>query len=190
MSGVVGGFKFGRLLPDGTDVEHHHADVYEWQRTAGPARLCIAPDGRFVPLLLALAHCWRGPYWVLYVLTVPRGGGEAGRYQIPEPVNFTALQSFLDEHRPFLEGDGRHALWVASAAGEGTLVYDRHNVLYAYGPLEQYEDVLRAWSVRRGDVEIPVPHSHHYRAELDAGEAKLLAAYDWMRTPLREQDID
>jgi hypothetical protein len=164
--------------------------VYEWERTTGPARLIIAPASNHVDLLLALAQCWRGPFWVLYVLVVERGGGQAGRYQTPEPLRFAALEAFLTEYQHFLEGDARHAVWVASAAGEGTLVYDRHNVIYAYGPLEQFEDVLTARHIRREPVEFPVPHSHHYRPEFDAAERRLLAAFDWIHTPLRAGDAD
>jgi hypothetical protein len=184
----VGEFKFGRLTPDGQDVEFRYADVYDWERTTGPARLVVAPASGQIDLLLALAECWRGPFGVLYVLVVPRGGGQAGRYQTPEPLMADELRSFLAAHRDFLEGDARHALWVASATGEGTLVYDRHNVIYAYGPLEAFEDVLRARGIRRGPVRFPVPHSHHYRPEFDPAERRLLSVYDWIRTPLRPDD--
>lgn len=181
-------FKFGRLLPDGEGVEHQYADVYEWERTTGPARLVIAPRADHVDLLRALSECWAGPYWILYVLAVPRGGAEAGRYQLPAPVVRAELTAFLAEHRAFLEGDARHALWVASAAGDGTLVYDRHNVIYAYGPLERFEDVLTRRGITRGTVTCPVPHSHHHRPEFDAAQADLLAGHEWIHSPLRPGD--
>ena len=100
------------------------------------------------------------------------------------------IEAFLATYREFLEGDGRHALWVASVAGQGTLVYDRHNVIYAYGPLEAFEDVLTARGLRRGRVELPVPHSHHYHDAYDTAETRLLGAFDWIHTPLRDGDED
>ena len=183
-------FKFGHLTAEGADVEYHYPDVYDWERTTGPARLIIAPRTGHLELLRELAACWKEPSWVLYVLAIPRGAGEGGRYQCPEPLDPPALQAFLAEHREFLEGDGRHSLWVASIAGEGTVVYDRHNVLYAYGPLEAFEDILTKRGLRRAPVEFPVPHSHHYHNHHDASEARLLQAANWIYSPLRPGDED
>ena len=183
-------FKFGHLTPEGADVEYHYPNVYEWERTTGPARLIIAPRTGHLDLMRELASCWQAPSWVLYVLAIPRGDGEGGRYQSPEPLTRPALEAFLTEHRDFLERDGRHALWVASVDGEGTVVYDRHNVLYAYGPLEAFEDVLTEHGLRRGPVELPVPHSHHYHDHHDASEARLLQAFDWIYSPPRDGDED
>jgi hypothetical protein len=183
-------FKFGRLLTNGDDVEHQYDDVYEWERTTGPSRLVVAPRTSHIDLLQALGACWRGPYWVLYVLSVPREEAAAGRYQIPEPIGSQELGTFLTRYRAFFEGDARHALWIASAAGEGTLVYDRHNVLYAYGPLEQFEDVLTARGITRGSTVFPIPHSHHYHPEFDLAEARLLSEYEWIHSPLRPDDED
>jgi hypothetical protein len=112
----------------------------------------------------------------------------AGRYQSPEPMDRSAVEAFLTQYREFLEGDARHAIWVASTAGEGTLVYDRHNIIYAYGPIECFEDVLTARGIRRGEVKLPSPHSHHYHREHDADEERLLAAMEWIQTPLRDGD--
>ena len=183
-------FKFGSLQPDGTDAEHRYPDHYEWERTTGPVRLVVAPKGSHVDLLIALTGCWRGPFWILYVLSVPRTGALPGRYQSPEPLGQADVATFLSTHRSFLEGDARHALWVASASAEGTLVYDRHNVLYAYGPIEMFEAVLQAHGIRRGPVELPVPHSHHYHDSHDVAETKLLGALDWIYSPLQEGDED
>src|SRR5688500_1523560 len=183
-------FKFGHLTDEGVDVEYHYPDVYDWERTTGPARLIIAPRSGHLDLLRDLVACWKEPSWLLYVLAIPRGEGEGGRYQSPEPLDATALNDFLSKHRAFLEGDARHALWVASAAVEGTVVYDRPNVLYAYGPLEAFEDVLATRGLRRGPVEFPVPHTHHYYDFHDASEARLLQAFDWIYSPLREGDDD
>lgn len=183
-------FKFGHLTPDGSDVEFSYTDVYDWEQTTGPARLIIAPASNHVSLLIDLARCWRGPFHVLYVLVVPRGGSDEGRYQTPEPLDLTSLEALLARYREFFEGDARHTIWIASATGEGTLVYDRHNVIYAYGPLEQFEDVLGGRGIARGAVRFPFPHSHHYHMELDADERHLLSVYEWLHTPLRQGDSE
>ena len=182
------GYKFGRLAPDGTDAEHRHPDHYDWEATTGPLRLVVGPSGSHIEHLIALAHCWTGPFWLLYVLSVPRTAALPGRYQSPVQLSIGDVELFLVEHRRFLEGDARHAVWVASGTGEGTLVYDRHDVIYAYGPIEVFESVLHARGIRRGPVELPTPHSHHYHPSHDPDETRLLGAFDWIYSPLREGD--
>ena len=58
-------------------------------------------------------------------------------------------EDFLRGFSRFLESDGRHHLWISSVPDGATLVYDGHNILYAYGPLELYEQVLAARGMRR-----------------------------------------
>jgi hypothetical protein len=123
------------------------------------------------------------------VLVVPRSGGGAGRYQSPNPVTRDELRAFVERFGPFLEGDGRHHFWVASSDGEGTLVYDRHNVIYAYGDLTAYARALERLDCREGTVQIPVPHTHHYRAEHDIDQDALLRYWAWRHSPLQDQDL-
>jgi hypothetical protein len=193
-------FKLGRL-PDGVwldpggdppeteiDVEHRHGDVYDWERTTGPARLLIAAARAQADLLKRLCALWDGPAWLLFVLRVPRTPALAGRYQSPSPLEAADLAAFLDAHAEFLERDARHQLWIKEAHGPGHLVLDGHNLIFAYGQLELYEDALAALGIRRGAVELPAPHVHHYHPGFDAAEASLLSALDWLWTPLQPQD--
>ena len=181
--------KFG--VPDqaGAPRRHEHGDRYEIDERY--ERMVIAPSGNHASLLFELAGCWESKsFWLLYVLVVDRGNHEAGRYQSPHLLDSEELREFLTTFAAFLEQDGRHAFWIASGAGEGTLVYDRHDVIYAYGSLPAYREVLE----RRGFVEqvfsYPDPHMHCYHAELDAAEDELLARWDWQRSPLLDGDDD
>ena len=193
-------FKLGRL-PDGVwldpsgdppeseiDVEHLHADVYEWERTTGPARLLIAARGEQAQLLKRLSILWNGPAWLLFVLRVPRTSALAGRYQSPAPLEPSELAAFLDAHAEFLERDARHQLWVKEADGPGHLVLDGHNLIFAYGQLELYEDALTPLGIRRGAIVLPAPHVHHYHASYDTAETRMVSALDWLWTPLQPQD--
>lgn len=110
-----------------------------------------------------------------------------GRYEAPSELSRQALLGFLAEFSEFLEGDGRHHIWVANP-DYGTLVYDRHNVLYAYGPLDDYSAVLTARGLRTGVVEIPSPHWHGYHQENDAALRRLLARWPWKFKSLAPQD--
>ena len=129
------------------------------------------------------------PFLLLYVLAIPRGGGEAGRYQ--NNYSFTAQQvrEFLSSFTAFLEGDARHSLWIRSS-DQGMLVHDRHNVIYAYGPLGRFVEVLDAAGLAESEeVRFPSPHVHHYHAEFDLDENRLLRNKEWWTlSPLQDAD--
>jgi hypothetical protein len=69
------------------------------------------------------------------------------------------------------------------------LIYDRHNVIYAYGPLDSWRLALASMGFKEvPDVRFPSPHSHHYHQSLDIEEDRLLNHWDWYRTPLKDSD--
>jgi hypothetical protein len=83
----------------------------------------------------------------------------------------------------FSTHDARHDLWVHSPEAEATLVWDRHNLMYAYGPLEQFRAILKV--LQAGQVNgPPYPHAHMYHADHDDSERKLLRHFQWSRSPL------
>ena len=163
--------------------------VYERERTTGADRLRIAADANAVDLLLALAATWSGDIGVLYVLLVPRQGNrEPGRYQSAAPMSFGEASEFLCTFRDFFESDGRHHVWLCSVAGAGTLVYDHHNWIYAYGDLSAYERILAQRGFRSGPITLPVPHTHNYHAANDQAEEELMSAIEWRHFPLGPDD--
>jgi hypothetical protein len=124
---------------------------------------------------------------VLYVLHTSRCGNQLGRYQSPS-LEFDALNGFMAEFCEYLTNDARHDLWVYSPRSEAPLVWDRHDLIYAYGPLEQFRAVLKG-SLQEGDVDgPPYPHSHMYHAEYDDSERALLRYFHWLHSPLQEAD--
>ena len=127
------------------------------------------------------------PLFLLYVLHTPRGGGAFGRYQSPE-LSHAEVAAFLSRFASFLSSDARHDLWVHSFSAGSTLVWDRHDLLYAYGPLEAFIAALRSVGFATGEVVVPDPHSHRYHAAFDSQEAALLSALPWHRTDLRPED--
>ncbi len=186
-------YKFGFLRDPSQgdeDEPYVYPDLWDVEPTAGPERLIIAPSRGHVDLLLDLARCLAEPFMVLYVLLSPRRDHERGRYQSPAPLGRDALRSFFKTFRDYFESDGRHHVWIKSWEGEGTLVYDHHNVIYAYGPLEGYEEVVQRRGLRRGKVSFPAPHAHHFHAHCDESEDRLFSRWAWIRFPLGEQDED
>jgi hypothetical protein len=122
-------YKFG-WLPDGkTEERYEYANQWAKEKTSGPDRLVIAPRANYVDLLQKLAACLQEPFLLLYVLVVPRGEGEPGRYQRESSYNAIELKEFLNSYRDFFEQDARQNLWIRSKSDSGLLAYDRHNLI-------------------------------------------------------------
>jgi hypothetical protein len=181
-------YKFG--IPEPEDREWIYGNVWaDEETTGGGSRLVIAPSQAQTDMLAALLKDMTGPFWILYVLVIPRGRGGPRRYQSPEPQTESAVATFLHEFSGFLEKDGRHNVWIASESGSEMLIYDRHNVIYAYGPLNSWKLALRAKGFSElPEIRYPSPHSHHYHQSLDLEEERLLSHWDWHLTPLKKSD--
>jgi hypothetical protein len=161
--------------------------TFERLTANGVLRLVIGPESAPVELMWTLMSTLPPPYFLLYVLLKDRGEAVPGRYQSP-PLDASEARSFLSRYQAFFEGDGRHHVWLATD-GRGHVVYDQHDVLYAYGPLEHFEDVLTRSGLQPGDVRFPGEHAHAYHRAYDAVQRDMLLEYDWRQTALRSEDI-
>jgi hypothetical protein len=178
-------------LERGEHVPHDYGDVY-FEHACGPStRLVIGPSNGHVDLMTELAAELKGhPWFVLYVLLVPRRGSrESGRYQSQPFDSHAELAAFLSSFRSYFEGDGRHHVWVGSAANDGVLVYDQHNVIFAYGPLDRFKLILKSRGFREREFWFPAPHAHAYAPENDAEEERLMAEIEWRHSPLQPGDV-
>jgi hypothetical protein len=163
-------------------------DTFEVQQTTGAARLAIGPTQGFIGLMKSLLRDLEGPYYLLYVLGVPRTGEhEPGRYQSPTDLDRFEVFRFLDQFTDFLEQDARHNIWVHSIAEEATLVYDKHQIIYAYGPLERFQRVIQR-RMKPGEVGPNFPHAHLYHAEFVDDERRVRSAFEWIHSPLCDGD--
>src|SRR3954464_14668934 len=115
-----------------------YGNVFSRQTIGGTPRLRIALDGEHDTAVRALVGRLHGPFQLLYVLHTTRTGAPLGRYQSPE-LDAEAILEFLEEFGPFLTEDSRHDIWLHSRADNATIVLDRHNLIYAYGPLDRFE---------------------------------------------------
>jgi hypothetical protein len=98
---------------------------------------------------------------------------------------------FLNRFEQFLESDGRHHLWLKSIGEPDLLVYDRHNLIDAYGRLEDFKRTLTIMALAETpQIKIPSPHVHYYNAGYDDDCRALLRFWNWQHSPLREQDED
>lgn len=175
--------------------EWHHQtpvrypNVYAVEQTTGPERLIVGPVGNHVEVLLSMAELWQREYYLLYVLLVPRLGKRApGRYQSPCPLSFEQVSTFCRRFSSFLQGDARHHLWIGSTESAGLLIYDQHELIWAYGNIPTYINVLQSRGFSEGEVILPAPHSHSYNEVFDVAEDELVGYWDWLYSPLQPGD--
>jgi len=184
----VSRFKLGVRQGDGF-VAHAHSHAYRLEHDeSGPPRIVAAPDRDQVGLLIELSRTLPEPFHVIYVLLSMRTLRPPGRYQSTRPATREQLEGFLSRFRTFLEEDGRHHLWIGSAAEPSTLVYDQHQVLSLYGRLDEYQPVLTRAGMGEGPVIVPGEHQHASHDELDGEEHALFAHWNWTWNPLEPED--
>lgn len=170
-------------------VAHDYGSIFFRQPMSSGERLVIGPSRGHVEVMLALAQTWRTQqYYALYVLLVPHSRAEPGRYQSPLMESFEDLQTFFYTYEAFFETDGRHHVWIGSPSNGGLLIYDQHNVIFAYGDLPRYEQVLASRSFLRREFWFPCPHRHSYPATNVQQEEELLRHFAWQHSPLQEGD--
>jgi hypothetical protein len=68
------------------------------------------------------------------------------------------------------------------------LVYDQHNTIFAYGPLERFEALLANKKFKAQEFWFPAPHIHSYAPENDVEEERLMNEAAWTYFPLQKQD--
>lgn len=180
--------KFNALNDEGLPIPFGYGDLFFRQPCEDAERLVIGPSADHVALIASLAQGFRTQsFSVLYVLLVSHAGHVPGRYQSPPFESFAALEQFLHGFRSFFEGDGRHHLSVAGS-GEDLLVYDQHNVIFAYGRLEEFQRRIEARGFREQRFWFPAPHAHTYPAENAEQERELMAYLAWEWSPLQRAD--
>jgi hypothetical protein len=141
---------------------------------------------RIVPENAGTKHL-RSPYYLLYILHTPRGEAQPGRYQSPA-LSLPEVKEFLAAYGSFLSADSRYDLWAHSPDDNGTVVWDRHNQLFCYGPLDAFAAALLTLGFTSGASLVPTPHMHHYRPEFNHLAKGLIGAFNWSYSPLMPED--
>ncbi len=181
--------KFCHLNANGDHVPHDYGNVFFSQPCGDSQRLVIGPSNGQVQIIEDLAAQFDSPpFYVLYVLLLSHSGNLPGRYQSPPIESLSVLHRFLNTFEHFIANDGRHHLWVASTDGANLLVYDQHNVIFAYGTVAKYQTVLESHGYANQDFWFPSPHSHSYPPENAESENLLLSYFPWQRSELQEGD--
>ena len=165
-----------------------YGNVYAREEIGGHSRLRVGVDEAQDATVAALARGLRGPFQLLYVLHTTRTGAELGRYESPE-LTTGDVEEFLKAFGRYVREDSRHDLWVRSHDDDATIVLDRHNLIYAYGPLELFEQAQKSSGAHVGEPAALVTHVHHYHAVWDEKERRILRHFDWQMSPLRPSDV-
>ena len=182
------GHKFTKMLGDNTFVDNEYGKIYEIEIYPRYSRLKIGADANQIELMLSLCENLNPPYYILYVLVVPRQGHEQGRYQSNLIESISDVRLFLNEYKEFFETDGRHHIWIGAANNSGLIIYDQHNVIFCYGDLERQTAFLQNHGFQEKAFSFPVPHAHRYNEKNDKFEEKILQHWDWEISPVTNDD--
>ena len=181
-------FKMGYQINENW-LEHCFAPEYFIQVVEGKQPRLIAGvpsgDGKPFDVLIRVLDV---PIILLYVLHTPRGEGKPGRYQSP-PLTSDEVTEFFKQFKEIISKDARFDIWAHSYSEGSTIVWDRHNELFAYGSISRFEMELQAQGfIKCDNISIPAPHEHHYHHEFDAAAKAILQAFDWEFSPLHPED--
>lgn len=179
-------YKLSHLV-DGEWREHSHPSVFSVGSQSDQVQRVIAGSPSNSGPFERLVRVLEPPYLLLYVLHTPRGEAEPGRYQSPE-LTVAKFENFVERFGDFLSSDARSDIWVYSPSERATVVWDRHNQLFAYGPRERFVSELESMGFSPGVPNIDFPHQHHYRQEYDQAASELLGFFEWSYSPLRPED--
>ena len=173
-------------LQDGEWYDYSSTPVYEY--SPGANRIVAAlPSGTseyFQKVVSSLAP----PYVLLYVLHTSRGESAQGRYQSPD-LSANEFEAFITKFGQYLSLDSRFDIWARSPNDEATIVWDRHNLLYAYGPLERLLKEFTNLGFTAGYASIPSPHTHNYHQAFDSSARELLSHLQWEHSELHPEDM-
>ncbi len=186
--GVMNTFQKIAKLKNNIEEPFSHAAVYSSETLSSGVKRVVAgaPNGEY-RTFAELTFVLTAPYFLLYVLHTPRGEGDPGRYQSPALTGIE-VSNFLVEFSDFLGRDARFDIWSHSPNSGGTVVWERHNMIYAYGPLNDYEKILINLGYETGKTDANFPHCHYYRAEYDVTAKYLLNYMEWSKAPLQPED--
>ena len=151
---------------DSENVVYKHK-MFEKQDISGTLRYKICTTNSNIDFMLDWINEHSETFGVLYVLNTSHTNREDGRYQSSEPCNKQELIVFLNTFKEFFQNDGRHHIWLFDLETDDYIIYDNHEIIYAYGDL----DKLKSSLIKKGFIEdvfeIPCPHSYHFNEEFD-----------------------
>ncbi|MEM9347087.1 MAG: hypothetical protein AAGB26_10770 [Planctomycetota bacterium] len=182
--------KLERLISeDGIIPRDVYGNVFFHQHCGDSERLVIGPSSSHIKILDLLSATFpEEKYYLLYVLILSHAGYEPGRYESPAIHNHEDVRLFIWTFQEFFEHDGRHHLWIASEVSNNVLIYDQHDLIFAYGDLEHFESILIDNDYKREEFWIPAPHAHIFNPANAKSEDELMSYFEWKHFDLQPGD--
>ena len=182
--------KIGSYI-NNTESEHVYENIYDViTYNNGTKCLRITSSESLSDLMVKLGALVRGNWYVLYTLLASHAGNRPGRYQGIEIQNYNSVLALFEKYKCYFDGDGRHNIWLGSTANNDLLVYDKHNIIYAYGPVEVFVGRIRSYGYCEGVIKIPTLHTHHYHSGNVKHEMGIMNEWNWKWCDLAESDDD
>jgi hypothetical protein len=175
-----------KLFELGSDRPYRHRAAWAKEESSTGSRLKIGGGEAPFALFRALSTALAEPLYILVVL-LATSTGESGRYESIEKTH-AEVTAFLDEFETFFSTDPRVEVWVGQTDGDALLVHDKHDLIFAYGPLGRFKHLLAEQGVPRGRTTVPFPHVHPYDPRNREDELRLVR-HGWNRVlPLEDGD--
>jgi hypothetical protein len=169
-------FKLG-YHNDNEMKEYVHPDLYNLENSNGVERLVIGLSKSHVDTILELAAPLCEPLYVIYVLHTSHNDNEQGRYQ-SKAISLSQVSDLFTSYKDFFENDARHDVWLHSPQSNASIVYDRHNLIYLYGFVDEQLECIEQKGIEKKAFTISFPHIHCYHAEYDIFETKLINEFE------------
>ena len=118
-----------RLSRFDAEEPYRHPETWAREPTTGPDRLEIGGGESPLAVIEHLARLLAPPLFVVVAIATSHLDAE-GRYE-SDYLTHAELVEFMAEFAPLFSSDGRADLWILSATGEGLLVLDEHDLVYA-----------------------------------------------------------
>ena len=176
-------WKLGAFDPSAGWVPVTLPNTFCRETERGVERIAVAPATRPLKVLGSLLEPLEGPFRFVYCLLTGSEAWKAGYYSVPTDLERKEVETVLEEFEDFFERDGRHTLWIASPREKATLIYDEHNLIFGYGPLDSWMSQLQSSNLQPGQVSVPFPHTHHRHDGLESELDRLLSSREWLVRP-------
>lgn len=180
-------YKIGQLV-EGEWIEFRHSNRFFQDSSEDELSLKIGASRPF-ELFLLLIKSVAEPASLLVVYHSPRIESEAARYQYSS-LSIRELETFLHKYRAAFDRDSRADLWLVSEDGTVRIGWEKHDLIYVFGLLDQVQESLIELGFECGDSDLPFPHTHHYHEEFDFDFQAMLCEFDWQKSPLEPGDGD
>jgi hypothetical protein len=190
----VGRYTYGTINENNEIVTHDNEDTWCINGDLTAQRITVAPKSDQIELVLKIIKGFELPLKIVYLLFRPGNASVApGRYLYSDHLEYEDVEVFCNKFREYFETDGRHHLWILSAANDKGikqfLIYDNHRLLHIYDDVVRIKAILKKKNFREEEIIVPVPepHIHFSSSDNNVFERALLSYWNWTHLPFKHK---